>query len=648
MFKLHRPSLSLTLRLILMSAFLFTPVLQVLGHALHYSTSNFQDRNDFKATLGNLRASYEDIQELAVSPTGEWVIITETDVYSSDAFPAYALYVINYYRATGRTIDAVAFDGDGDWVVVAEDYYLISGTLPDHTAFQSKLHEWVKDNGWRIDEIALTRDDTGFAMISGSAAWYSSDLPAAMKSAIYDRRYSKRQVNNISFGENGRWIVTADQWYASDNLTGQMLGGLGWFQKNEAGLDQVVLGIGSNYVIYGGGFSKDATSITDIEYGFDDGKNIWEKMAEANVPGLQLAVIENNEVVYARGYGTLESGQQRSVLASSPFDAASLSKFMGALTIMKVIEQGDLELDTDILDMATPGTTLGIWKGFVEGNKNFYGVPNADLPYGMTIERLLSHTAATIPHSSTTVTQWPAFTPSTIHWLLGMSCNSGGCSYGNGRTPWYEPAFGNPGDIWDYSGGGFLIAEAAAEQATGQRFEDLAETLVFAPLGMNDATFEQPLSASWENRAAVHHTYDGTPRTRAHYPWSAAGGLYTSAMDYARALIPLLNEGRDRHNNPFLSQDLVDEMMTDRVSGSGTYGLGIDLTHTIVDESGGYFAHNGSHGNRSVAKMGGHPQLDSGIVILVNSGTSGSNNAAVTLYNEIYSRFKCESGWTCP
>ena len=73
-----------------------------------------------------------------------------------------------------------------------------------------------------------------------------------------------------------------------------------------------------------------------------------QRMADENVPGLSIAVLKNGEIVWAKGFGIANSKTKRPVNEHTLFQAGSISKPIGALAALKLVEQGKLSLDEDV------------------------------------------------------------------------------------------------------------------------------------------------------------------------------------------------------------------------------------------------------------------------------------------------------------
>jgi CubicO group peptidase (beta-lactamase class C family) len=113
-----------------------------------------------------------------------------------------------------------------------------------------------------------------------------------------------------------------------------------------------------------------------------------------------------------------------------------------------------------------------------------------------------------------------------------------------------------PGSTWRYTSSGFNVAGRIVEIVTGRPFEDFLQERLFVPLGMKDTTFYP----SAEQRRRLAHGYRATPDTgefalldglgpngpvpaRGEAPPLGAGGLFSTAGDYARFGRMLLNGG---------------------------------------------------------------------------------------------------------
>ena len=105
---------------------------------------------------------------------------------------------------------------------------------------------------------------------------------------------------------------------------------------------------------------------------------LHQRMDYYRVPGFSIALIEQAELVWAQGYGTLEAGKSAEVTPASLFQAASISKPAAAMIALRLVEAGVLSLDSDVND------ALRSWQ--VPENEH-------TREHKVTLRGLLSHTA---------------------------------------------------------------------------------------------------------------------------------------------------------------------------------------------------------------------------------------------------------------
>jgi len=76
--------------------------------------------------------------------------------------------------------------------------------------------------------------------------------------------------------------------------------------------------------------------------------DLADRMAHYNVPGVSIAVINNYQVEWTRGYGVLEAGRSEPVTPGSLFQPASIAKLVVAVTALRYVERGALDLDEEV------------------------------------------------------------------------------------------------------------------------------------------------------------------------------------------------------------------------------------------------------------------------------------------------------------
>ena len=593
-----------------------------LPHANHRDTSTFQSEASLASVIDAHVANHVDWQEVACTPDGEWVIVpVDAPPLYSRGFPAEVRQHIDFLYESEEEIQAVAFTAWGSWTVIGARNFWYSGGIPEAELFHENVIDfWATYGG--VSDVAFT--ERGFVLISKTGAFVAFNVPSDLWDALLDTYSSGRELNHVEIDAQGRWLVTADQWFASDNVTAQMFESFRFFQRSEIRLDHHMIGPGDGFVLFSHGlYQPDDTDPMDLfEYNFVDGKNIWERMYELDVPGTSVAVVEDNRIAHTRGYGVIEGGTQRFVRTSTPFYQGSNSKFLTALTMVKKVDSsvdtGQLALDTSLEEimLQAPQGALAKWRRAGEKFRTILwslGYPWYEIPLPtteITLERLLSMTAGIRVGGGMPAYEGAPYV-GTFAQLMG---NFGGSFNGNGFA-WTEPDM-TPGAQFLYSGAGYYIAEAISEQLHGAAFEDVMSQTLFLPLGMTESVAQRRPDAHWDALCSKFHDSYGNPRPgRMETRYVSAGGMYTSSRDYAKALLVVLREGLhpEFDHLRFLSEENADEILTRRPN-SETYGLG-------VGAFGEEFQHTGALGwnyYTAGAKFLAHRANEKGVVFAAN------------------------------
>lgn len=162
-----------------------------------------------------------------------------------------------------------------------------------------------------------------------------------------------------------------------------------------------------------------------------------------------------------------------------------------------------------------------------------------------------------------------------------------------------------------YSGGGYTIAELAVADATDTDWVELAERVLFEPLGMTSTGYGCTTADEPDAVAAAGHDLDGTPTPRSRYVEHAAAGLCSTAGDLARFAAWLA------------SDDPAAEAMRTPADGTdgtdGSYGLGLHLDGAGDDVVVGHEGVNRGF----VADLRVVPGSDFAVIVLTN-GDGGS------------------------
>ncbi|MBE9100937.1 serine hydrolase [Vacuolonema iberomarrocanum] len=335
-------------------------------------------------------------------------------------------------------------------------------------------------------------------------------------------------------------------------------------------------------------------SATAFEGKLSPPKTLYEQLARYHTPGLSIAVIQDFAIDWAQGFGVAEAGTSHDVTPDTLFQAGSISKPVFALAVMRLVQEGRLNLDEDV------NTYLTSWH-----------VPaNGKWQPRVTLRHLLSHTAGTTAQGYYGYDA-SATLPTTLQVLKGeFPANS-------------EKVEVNilPGLHYRYSGGGMVVGQQVLVDLLQKPFPDIMRELVFEPLGMTHSTYQQPLPPQIDAIAATAHPINGTPLGGKYmiYPELAAAGLWTTPTDLAKLGIELMGVLQGR-SPAICSKETITEMLRPQTKQSeGGNGLFVGLGFAGRGEKeGAYFGHGGTNIG-FVAEMRFYKSTGQGAIVMLNS-----------------------------
>ena len=320
-------------------------------------------------------------------------------------------------------------------------------------------------------------------------------------------------------------------------------------------------------------------------------KSVWtlpERMQYYHVKGLSIAVIHNYKLEWAKGYGWADSAKQMRVTTQTLFQAASISKSLNAVGVLKLAQENKLNIHDDINDYLKSWNLPG--SNFTADKK-------------VTVYNLLNHTGGL-----------------NVHGFLGYEVGNSLPSIVEilkGEKPANSEAIRSqalPGVKVEYSGGGIEISQLIVMDITHEPYDKYQWNEVLKTLGMIHSSYTQPPSKNKTALLATGYKTNGKEINGKYhiYPELAAAGLWTNPTDLSKFIIEtqLSYEGK---SNKVLSETMTKEMLTP-FKGSDA-GLGV-----FIDSIGNrtYFQHGGSNeGFKSqyfASLTGGD-----GVVVMVNS-----------------------------
>ena len=267
---------------------------------------------------------------------------------------------------------------------------------------------------------------------------------------------------------------------------------------------------------------------------------IPELTEKHRVPGIAAALIREGKVVWTGAYGYADEITARPMTTDTPCRVESISKSVTAWGVMKLVQDGLIDLDTPV------AAYLGDWT-----------LP--ETPYSeaeVTVRRLLSHTA-------------------------GMPLGTIGVRYDpRGQLPPLEDhirreavLISEPGRSFSYSNAGYNLLELIIQRVTGEDFAVYMAREVLSPLEMDRAGFLW--NGDWEPKVPDGHDIGGTAIPVYVYPDRASGGLFAPVGDIAAfvtAGMPLYNHRGSR----VLDNRSIEALYTRHAALTGYYSLVFD------------------------------------------------------------------------
>ncbi|SFK51744.1 CubicO group peptidase, beta-lactamase class C family [Methylocapsa palsarum] len=322
-----------------------------------------------------------------------------------------------------------------------------------------------------------------------------------------------------------------------------------------------------------------------------------ESGSDKSVPGLSVAVVFQNKLVYLKGFGLREIGKPERVDADTVFQLASLSKPITSTIVAAMIGKDIASWDAKIADL-DPGFRLAD------------PYPTSEL----TLTDLFAHRSGlpgdagneleAIGYDRAEILRRLRFVPPASSFRAGYS----------------------------YSNFGFTEGGAAAARAVGKPWEEVAEDKLFKPLGMTSTSARYADFVNRSNRAALHILDGGQWRAavkRRPDAQAPAGGVSSTARDLAKwmlleldyangraAAIPINPEAIARTHAP-----LIDRGKNPVTGAASFYGLGWNAEFGARGPEWGHAAAF-SAGARTLVKLS--PGADLGIVVLANAFPTGA------------------------
>jgi CubicO group peptidase (beta-lactamase class C family) len=237
-------------------------------------------------------------------------------------------------------------------------------------------------------------------------------------------------------------------------------------------------------------------------------------MTSFDVPGVSLAIVKDNQVVVARGYGVRKLGDPAAVDGRTLFGIASNTKVFTAAALGLLVEQGKLQWDAPVINYLP-----------------WFQMYDPYVTRELTIRDLLVHRSG-LGLGAGDLLWWPASTYDRKEIAR--------------RLRYIKPATSFR-SAYAYDNVLYLVAGEVIEALSGQSWEDFVSTRILSKAGMTNSNVRHSAAAAGGNVASPHAPVDG--KVRPIQPFDSdntnpAGGINACAEDMAKWMKVLLNEGQ--------------------------------------------------------------------------------------------------------
>lgn len=298
------------------------------------------------------------------------------------------------------------------------------------------------------------------------------------------------------------------------------------------------------------------------------------------VGNFAMTLIENGKISKNFFYSV-----DKPVNENTVFPVASISKWITSFGVLKLVEQGKLDLDKPVDDYLTR-----------------WHLPESEFDNKkVTLRKLLSHSSGLVDDLG-----YGGFSPNeTVQTIEESLTKASDADYSDGvAIVGYEP-----GSQYKYSGAGYTILQLLIEEISGQSFQEYITQEVLEPLKMENSTFV--LAEKPNIQLAKIYKTDGTTREMNKFTALAAASLFTTTADLSKFLEANVS------SNPVLSPETITKMSMPEafINKTAVYGLGPHL-YSQNDPNSNIIGHDGSGNNAINTAARINLKSKNGIIVL--------------------------------
>lgn len=327
--------------------------------------------------------------------------------------------------------------------------------------------------------------------------------------------------------------------------------------------------------------------------------DIRKEMRAAKVTGLSIAIVDDQRVEWAQGFGWADKAAGVPASEETIYRMGSISKLLTATAVMQLTETGRIALDRPASE-ALPSFAV----------RSAHAGARA-----ITVRDLLTHHSG-LPRDVTRG-MWGRKVGPFSEVLLPLS---------NTHAPY------PPRTILTYSNVGYTVLGAAVERAANRPFAEYMSAAILRPLGMTTANFDTAVSSLPATSKAYRNGEEEIEPQLRDVP---AGGLNASVLDMSRFLTMVFSQGRSS-SQAIISTDSLAEMLRPQnndvpLDMSLKVGLAwmLDPVEAEPIRGGGPVIHHAGGTPHFFAQLIGLPEHKLGVIVASNSTSGGQAVPAI-------------------
>lgn len=337
-------------------------------------------------------------------------------------------------------------------------------------------------------------------------------------------------------------------------------------------------------------------------------------MRKSGIPGMAVAVVHGGKTVYAKGFGVKDVRSGDKIDPDTVFQLASLSKPLSATVVAHQVGTNAIGWDTPIVSKLP-----------------WFALSDPVVTQMVTVGDMFSHRSGLPDHAGDMLEDLGYDRRHVLERLRQLPLDPFRISYA-------------------YTNFGLTAGAEAVAVGAGKSWEDLADEVLWRPLGMTSTSYRFADYEARANRAIGHIHVDGRyePRyVRDAQPQSPAGGVSSSVNDMTRWLTMVLANGGQVVDSkallPAVTPQIVSSPATEPAMRSGFYGYGFNVSTTSAARM--ELSHSGAFELGAGTNLVILPSAGVAIVALTNATPSGVPEALTARFADLVQFGEVREDW---